>query len=74
MDQVKCVEDSLWNNMKQKFEAIWSIKGLSIREYIVPCNIILTQYTPKLPSYENQSIDLFWKSTDWFLYIGNFGV
>ena len=29
---------------------------------------------PKLPSYRNQSIDLFWKSTDWFLYDGNFGI
>ena len=29
---------------------------------------------PKLPSYRNQSIDLFSKSIDWFRYDGNFGV
>ena len=27
-----------------------------------------------MPSYRNQSIDFFWKSTDWFLYDGNFGI
>ena len=30
--------------------------------------------TPKLLSHGNQSIDLFCKSNDWFLYDGNFGV
>ena len=34
----------------------------------------LTHETPKLPSYRNQSIDLLCKSTDWFLFDGNFGV
>ena len=34
----------------------------------------LTDETPKLPSYGNQSIDLLRKSFDWFLYDGNFGV
>ena len=34
-------------------------------------NIIKT--SPKSPSYRNQSIDLFCKSVDWFLYDGNFG-
>ena len=29
---------------------------------------------PKLPSYRNESTDLHSKSTDWFLYDGNFGV
>ena len=29
---------------------------------------LLTHSTPKLPSYKNQSIDLLWKSIDWFLY------
>ena len=28
----------------------------------------------KLPSYRDQSTDLLCKSTDWFLYDGNFGV
>ena len=35
---------------------------------------ILNHYTPKLPSYRNQSIDLQIKSTDWFLYDGNYGL
>ena len=26
---------------------------------------------PVLPSYRNQSIDLLFKSTDWFMYEGN---
>ena len=34
----------------------------------------LIHYTPKVPSYRNQSIDLQSKSVDWFLYDGNFGV
>ena len=33
----------------------------------------LTHYMPVLPSYRNQSIDLMWKSIDWFLYEGNTG-
>ena len=32
----------------------------------------LTHETPKLPLYRNQSIDLLYKSIDWFLYDGNF--
>ena len=27
-----------------------------------------------LPSYRNQSIDLLYKSIDWFLYEGNTGI
>ena len=29
---------------------------------------------PVLFSYRNQSIDLLWKSIDWFLYEGNTGI
>ena len=29
-----------------------------------------THLMPVLPSYRNQSIDLLWKSIDWFLYDG----
>ena len=36
--------------------------------------VIVTDQTPKLPSYRNQSIDLQGKSIDWFLYDGNFSV
>ena len=36
--------------------------------------LLLTHWTPKLPLYQNQSIDLQSKSIDWFLYDGNFGV
>ena len=28
---------------------------------------------PVLPAYRNQSIDLLYKSIDWFLYEGNTG-
>ena len=43
------------------------------RNILVSGNI-LTHYMPVLPSYRNQSIDLLWKSTDWFLYEGNTGI
>ena len=33
-----------------------------------------THYTPELPSYRKQPIDLQSKSIDWFLYDSNFGV
>ena len=35
--------------------------------------INLTLQRPMFPSYRNQSVDLFRKSTDWFLYDGNIG-
>ena len=34
----------------------------------------LTFFMPMFPSYRNQSIDLQWKSIDWFLYEGNIGM
>ena len=34
---------------------------------------MLTHEVPVLPSYRNQSIDLYSKSIDWFLYEGNTG-
>ena len=35
---------------------------------------LLTHETPELSSYRNQSIYLLFKSIDWFLYDGDFGV
>ena len=36
--------------------------------------LILTFFTPMLPSYRNQSIDLHCKPTDWFLDEENIGM
>ena len=35
--------------------------------------LALTLQRPMFPSYRNQSVDLLYKSTDWFLYDGNIG-
>ena len=44
----------------------------SLGEYESEGNL-LTLYRPMFPSYRNQSLDLRWKSTDWFLYDGSIG-
>ena len=41
---------------------------------IYPVALLLTYFRPILPSYRNQSIDLEFKSIDWFLYKCNIGL
>ena len=49
------------------------LHNANIRIKLVLVSRLLTHQTPKLPLYRNQSIDLFSKSVDWFLYDDNFG-
>ena len=45
-----------------------------VSQFIVPhVNSIFNLLTTNFSSYRNQSVDLLWKSTDWFLYDGNIG-
>ena len=53
---------------------LFYFKNTEILDAVLIELILLTHYTPKVPSYRNQSIDLQNKSIDWFLYDGNFSV
>ena len=53
-------------------ESIFQNATKKLGEYESQGNL-LTLYRPMFPSYRNQSLDLRWKSTDWFLYDGSIG-
>ena len=59
------------NNVQTMFSAVTSVLRTGIVSTLLHTG--LTSYTPKLPSYRKQSSDFLCKSTDWFLYDGNFG-
>ena len=52
---------------------IFSCKKSARAKILTGCKTTLTFYRPMFPSHTNQSVDLFCKSIDWFLYDGNIG-
>ena len=79
LDVQKIMQDSLkkatLENWRKAAEKLIKFEKAYCKVHFGDANAqLLIHWTPKLPPYRTQSIDLLCKTTDSFLYDGNFGV